>query len=209
MRPYRRRLSIESKASKAGRPREEAYERLILQAGYEELATNGLSHFSVAAVARRSGVARGTVYLRWPTREDLIVASAAVISLHIVSPPEGNLEGRLRFLAAELADAFARPDALRVLLRIDADRELQPALFRRIYSFLQGSTNKVMMACVRDAQASGEIRADVSPMVFTRAFVGAMFVEALSKVPTRRVDKDFMDSLVLLMAAAVNLPDSP
>lgn len=55
-----------------GRPRDPEIERAVLQAGLDLLAERGIKAVTHSAVARRAGVARATVYLRWPTHDDLV-----------------------------------------------------------------------------------------------------------------------------------------
>lgn len=61
----------------------------VLEAAIEELARVGYQGLSVEQVAARAGVARTTVYRRWPTKSDLV--KAAIESMPGASPevPEG------------------------------------------------------------------------------------------------------------------------
>src|SRR6185295_1942393 len=52
----------------------------ILEAAREVLAQDGKEGLSVAQVAQRAGVNRGTAYQHFQTREQLIVATAAWVS---------------------------------------------------------------------------------------------------------------------------------
>ena len=54
--------------------------REILQAALEVLAKDGPESLSVTEVARRAGVNRGTAYQHFPTREDLLHATASWVS---------------------------------------------------------------------------------------------------------------------------------
>jgi AcrR family transcriptional regulator len=54
--------------------RGEHVRRTVLAAAFEELAANGFDGATVAGVAKRSGVHETTVYRRWVTRENLLVA---------------------------------------------------------------------------------------------------------------------------------------
>jgi len=47
----------------------------VLDAAVELLTERGLQGTTMSAVIERSGVARATVYLRWPHRQDLIAAA--------------------------------------------------------------------------------------------------------------------------------------
>src|SRR5207302_2286127 len=49
-------------------------EALILQAAEEVLAEKGYHETSMDEIAARVGIAKGTVYLHFPSKEDLVVA---------------------------------------------------------------------------------------------------------------------------------------
>lgn len=187
-----------------GRPRDEEFDRRILSAAFEELSRSGIKHFSVAAVARRAGVSKGSIYLRWPTREQLIFDCALQVRSGITRPRRGNLRGDLEALADQWAEAFERPRALEVLLRIDADRDDYPELFERIFEHLQEEGNRVITAVVVEAQRRGEIAPSVSPVLVNRMFVGAMFVQALRRTPpARSITPEFRRELVGFLADAL------
>jgi AcrR family transcriptional regulator len=64
----------------------------ILQAAMEVLARDGPESLSVAEVARRAGVNRGTAYQHFPTREDLTHATASWVSERIYKEFYGDFE---------------------------------------------------------------------------------------------------------------------
>jgi AcrR family transcriptional regulator len=70
----------------------ESTRREILQAALEVLAKDGPESLSVAEVARRAGVNRGTAYQHFPTREDLAHATAEWVSERIYDEFYGDLE---------------------------------------------------------------------------------------------------------------------
>jgi AcrR family transcriptional regulator len=70
----------------------ESTRREILQAALEVLAKDGPESLSVAEVARRAGVNRGTAYQHFPTREDLAHATASWVSERIYDEFYGDLE---------------------------------------------------------------------------------------------------------------------
>ena len=55
------------------RQREER-ERLILEAAEELLAEKGYHEMSIDEIATRVGVSKGTVYLHFPSKEELVLA---------------------------------------------------------------------------------------------------------------------------------------
>ena len=62
--------------ARRGRPRRAATDAAIVQAAVELMTELGVQGTTLTAVADRAGVARATVYLRWPTRSALIGAAA-------------------------------------------------------------------------------------------------------------------------------------
>jgi AcrR family transcriptional regulator len=68
-------MTSESPARQVGRPRGTATDSRILKAVLDLVSEVGVSGVTVSEVARRAGVARATIYLRWPSRAELIGAA--------------------------------------------------------------------------------------------------------------------------------------
>ena len=129
----------------------------LLAAAEQEFAERGLSA-SVADIARRAGVAKGTVFRHFATKEDLI---ASIVCAHIAALTEA---------ARRLSDAADPGTALLEFLTIAADQRQQHNL-----TFLQSaSESDPRVSVVRDelhsalgtlvgrAHQSGAIRSDVT-----------------------------------------------
>tara|TARA_B100001989_G_scaffold203837_1_gene152320 strand:+ start:156 stop:755 length:600 start_codon:yes stop_codon:yes gene_type:complete len=129
----------------------------LLAAAEQEFAERGLSA-SVADIARRAGVAKGTVFRHFATKEDLI---ASIVCAHIAT---------LTKAARRLSDAADPGTALLEFLTIAADQRQQHDL-----TFLQSaSESDPRVSEVRDelhsalgtlvgrAHQSGAIRSDVT-----------------------------------------------
>lgn len=187
-----------------GRPRDEEVNARIISASVQELARGGISHFNVSAVARRAQVSKGSVYLRWPTREALILSAAEHVVSPIIAPTEGTFRDRLTTLADRWAEAFGQPQSVEALLRIDADRDAFPELFSQVFERLQGDRNRAFVATVTAAQESGEIPAHISTRMLNQVFVGALFVEALAHTPAGGISDAFKRDLVDFMISALH-----
>ena len=129
----------------------------LLAAAEQEFAERGLSA-SVADIARRAGVAKGTVFHHFANKEDLI---ASIVCAHIAT---------LTKAARRLSDAADPGTALLEFLTIAADQRQQHDL-----TFLQSaSESDPRVSVVRDelhsalgtlvgrAHQSGAIRSDVT-----------------------------------------------
>jgi AcrR family transcriptional regulator len=102
----------------AGRPRRAATDAAIARAAVELMAEVGVEGTTLTAVARRAGVARATVYLRWPTRSALIGAAARGAVGGTVMPVTGDLEHDLRFAAQFIRRLFEVPTFAAILPEI-------------------------------------------------------------------------------------------
>lgn len=148
----------------------------LLAAAEEESAERGLSA-SVADIARRAGVAKGTVFRHFPTKEDLI---ASIVSGHVAVLAEA---------AQRLADPPDAGAALLEFLTIAADQRQRHDL-----TFLQSASDgDPWVTEVRDAlhthlgvlvdraRTSGAIRADITEAdVFLMMCAPIHIVENLS-----------------------------
>jgi AcrR family transcriptional regulator len=130
---------------------------LLLAAAEEEFAEKGVDA-SIADIAHRAGVAKGTVFRHFATKEDLI---AAIIGEHLSA---------LEVVARARGDADDPGAALLEFLMIAADKQQQ-----RDLSFLQPVVgNDLMVVRLREqlfsaleqlvdrARRSGDVRPDIT-----------------------------------------------
>ncbi|UHS63497.1 TetR/AcrR family transcriptional regulator [Agrobacterium vaccinii] len=95
----------------------------ILEAAFEEFVDHGFTAARVEDIAERVGVTKGTVYVYFPTKEELF----AEMIRHIASPLEtfltdlgelsGNSEERLKNFILQLYDRLLTERRLRQMLR--------------------------------------------------------------------------------------------
>ena len=87
-----------TQATRAGRPRDPAADRAILDATLHLLAEQGYQAMSIEGVAAASGVSRPTVYRRYASKADLVAAALAGLP----SGPEVELPASARPALLEL-----------------------------------------------------------------------------------------------------------
>ena len=82
----------------------------ILAAAREVWAESASNDLSVSAVAERAGIVKGTIYIYFPTREDLVLALFECLFHEYVDDVERTLGARRgRWPADGVADALAKP----------------------------------------------------------------------------------------------------
>src|SRR5437763_13201273 len=90
-------------APAARQPRSLETERKLIAAVLDILDTDGLEACTAPALAKRAGVAVGTIYARYPDKDALIRAAL----LELVSLGDGAHEGGITALADDAADLEA------------------------------------------------------------------------------------------------------
>jgi AcrR family transcriptional regulator len=101
-----------------GRPRRAAIDAAIIRAAVELMTAGGVEATTLTAVAERAGVARATVYLRWPTRAALIGVAARAAVGRVALPLTRNVEENIRAGAAFMRRIFELPETVAMLPEI-------------------------------------------------------------------------------------------
>ncbi|MGW5722572.1 TetR/AcrR family transcriptional regulator [Amycolatopsis sp. NPDC003865] len=145
--------------SSARRPRSDAMRNRerVLAAAEDEFAEQGIEA-SVSDIARRAGVAKGTVFSHFATKEELIVA---VVANHLAE---------LREVARRLAEAPDPGAALLEFLTVAGDRRRQRDLTFLIsagagdatVTEIRNSLHADVTTLVERARAGGAVRHDVT-----------------------------------------------
>ena len=92
--------SHEAPPKRRGRPRREGADEELVAAALELLRERGYRDFTVDAVAERTGIAKTTIYRRWPTKGAL---AAAAIGPLVALPSSGDVLALLEAMRARLA----------------------------------------------------------------------------------------------------------
>src|SRR5882672_4805358 len=74
-----------------GRPRSATADEAILVATRELLAERGWADLTIAEVAARAGVAKTTLYRRWPGKADLVVDAMAALFSELEIADHGSM----------------------------------------------------------------------------------------------------------------------
>jgi AcrR family transcriptional regulator len=163
-----------------GRPRSRDADEAILRATAELLAEVGLAGTTIRAVAERSGVARATIYLRWPSRDALIGAALRHAIGREPVVVTGNFDADFRAGAEQARAIFARgtfqavlPSLVRELLR--GDRGEGTPLFDRLFPARERFAEEYR----RGAESAG-LRIDVDEQLAFDLLAGAHLVHLLA-----------------------------
>ncbi|MGP4103469.1 TetR/AcrR family transcriptional regulator [Nonomuraea sp. KM90] len=99
-----------------GRPRDPGNDAAILEAALDLLIERGAAGTSIEAVAQRAGVAKLTVYRRWRSKDDLLMAALEhARGADLDAPPAGQSVDELVSFIAEL---LSRPRFRALMARV-------------------------------------------------------------------------------------------
>jgi TetR/AcrR family fatty acid metabolism transcriptional regulator len=162
----------------------------ILRAAIDVFAERGFFNAQVADVARAAGVAAGTVYLYFKSKDDLLV------SIFDRSMRDAIAEGRS--MAGDVRDPGERLRRFAALHlgRLGRDRNLAVVFqveLRQSTKFMERFSSTLLrdyLALIRDAIADGQragmFRADINATVTAKMFFGALDEMATNWILSRR-----------------------
>ena len=163
------------------------------------LLRRGETALSPALVAEEAGVARSTVYRRWPTRADLLREAHALHTSSLQVPDTGDLERDVRTLASRLARFFSDPTevAMNVAMATHTD-----AKFNEWQVEAWQETTADLALPFRRAVERGELPTETDVDSLVALLISPMLVQTvLVKSPFRRRDALRLADQVLRLAA--------
>jgi AcrR family transcriptional regulator len=155
-----------------GRPRSTEADHAILDAAIIEYGKGGLEGLNVDAVAARAGVSKATIYRRYPSKVDLVIAAAQLMCEENAPDLDtgtvrGDLLATLRNLRRMLEDPVL--GAAKRMLVMDA---LQNDELRSMHAGLVATRRQHTLEMLHAAAARGELRDDID-LEFATDQIGA------------------------------------
>jgi AcrR family transcriptional regulator len=171
-----------------GRPRNPDVDEAVLRATMRRLVEDGYSGMSLAKIAADAGTTRPTMYLRWPTKQALVVAAIRFGFQHQVEP-----------IPQDWHELPAKDRLLRLLHRLQpigdhTNRQLSATLLaesNRIPELLELVEDEVILPRMQaiitlldTMKQRREIRADVDTEHAATMIYGVRFIEGLRRTPS-------------------------
>ena len=164
--------------SRRGRPRTPGAEDRLFSAALEEYGEHGWAGFTMDAVARRAGVGKSTIYLRWRDK-DTLLADAVVASRPNAEPADtGTLRGDLEMLTANLFH-FYLDAAGWATLRIVIDAAGSPEPLGRFAEAVTDLHREAMEVVSEQAVTRGDAPADDELDQLWSCVYGSLLIQVL------------------------------
>jgi AcrR family transcriptional regulator len=159
-------------------------DRRIAQAALDLFGEVGWAGFAMETVARRAGVGKASLYLRWDSKEALLTDAVAMRMSRVTDVDTGTLHGDLIELAVQMLDLYAGPSS-RAALRLSLEAEAIPGVAGH-YDGIRRSHVLAARAIVRRGISRGELSADTPVTLLLDTLAGGAMMHALSTPPDRK-----------------------
>ncbi|AFR49444.1 TetR/AcrR family transcriptional regulator [Gordonia sp. KTR9] len=167
----------------SGRRRDPDVDRRVLAAALETYGKRGWGGFSVEAVAKQAGAGKASIYLRWPTKEDLLVDA-----LHQLGSSKyvetGDVRSDLLSLATQLLQQYLSDEG-HAAMRLAVETEQIPAV-AEAWSKLRESQILAARRLVRNAIDRGQLPESTSVTLLLDLLCGATTMHVQATPPRMR-----------------------
>lgn len=155
--------------SRTGRPRSATADAAILAATRDALVELGWSKLTLGDVATRAGVAKTTLYRRWPGKNELVVDAMAALFDELEMPDRGSLTADIEGVVLQFAAILVRPETKSGLMAVVAESTHDDALRERIRASIVDRQKRLVLEGRARAQQRGELPPETDPEEAARA----------------------------------------
>jgi len=156
-----------------GRPRDSRVDALVLETALAMLAEVGPTGLSVEEVATRAGVGKSTIYRRWRTKDDLVVASLGALIMVPDDVPAGSARDGIVFLVTQWWRTYNESPNGMVFQRVMAHAKSNPRLFESFYDAVIEPRRELFRVVLRRGIEHGEIRPDADLELLVTLIIGS------------------------------------
>jgi AcrR family transcriptional regulator len=172
-----------TKPKRPGRPRNPAVRRAILAAAEALIRERGYAAFSIEGAAALAGVAKQSIYRRWPSRADLLLDLYLGEEAEAGTVPGGDFWDRIRDYVMFSLDRLFDPSRAALLrgLAIEAqsDPQVRAVILARITAPRLDSGRRLLA----EGMAQGQVRPDLDSDMALRFLFGAIWFDLLFAGP--------------------------
>jgi AcrR family transcriptional regulator len=186
-------------------------DRRIAQAALDLFAESGWAGFAMETVARRAGVGKASLYLRWSSKEAMLADAVTLRLARVADVDTGTLRGDLVELATQMLDVYAGETG-RAALRLGLEAAAIPGVAEH-YEDMRQARVLAARAIVRRGIDRGELAADTPVTVLLDTLAGGAMMHAMATPPELRGElaartADYAAQLVSFLMQAV-IPPGP
>jgi AcrR family transcriptional regulator len=181
----------EAPARGRGRPRSEKADQAILAATLRMVAEHGVAGTTIEGVAAEAGVGKTTIYRRWDSKTELILAAVSQMAPGGEPPDTGSVPGDLEALADMQRSRLAETGLWTVAPRVLAESMNDPELHRGFLNTVIEPNRLLIRTIFKRGIERGELRPDLD----VEALVDILHGTVIYKIMTSAGDPRSIDQV--------------
>lgn len=184
----------QSVAARAGRPRDEAVHRAILEAARELIGELGYGAFSIEAVAARANVAKQSIYRRWVSKGALLVELYMSGLEQAVAPAPNDFARDVTALLTQTVERLQDPAYANILRGLMIEAQTDPALRKLVLEKIVEPRRKALRAVISRGTKTGDLPSDIDVETLLDFVFGAIWFNLL--LSNDGVPDSFVDDVI-------------
>jgi AcrR family transcriptional regulator len=166
-----------------GRPRSTEADRAIIDAVLEEVIAEGIDGMSIEQVAARAGVAKATVYRRWPNKEALLLDAVTGVEVELPTLTGVSVRDDLVLLVDSMrrrvADAMQPGESIasRLYPCMIAEGTRHPEIAAKYKQRVVEQRREAVRTVLRRGIANSELRGDLDIETMLLLVIAPMLVQ--------------------------------
>jgi len=185
-----------------GRPRSAAFDAAILAATRELLAEQGWDRLSLGEVAARAGVAKTTLYRRWPGKAELVVDAMAEVFDTLRPVDAGSIRADAAAVITDLVALLTRPETQAAFLALAAESARDPALRTVVREKIIDRQRHLVLSGAARARARAGVAQIHDPGLVFDVITGTIVHRLL--IAGEPVDEDYLGRFLDFLLAALD-----
>jgi len=172
--------SADGEVRARGRPRDVRVDQSILDAALDLFLEDGFDTMSIESVAERAGVGKTTIYRRWQSKEELVVATIGTLYEGMDVPDTGDVRADLTTVVRHMHGLIQNTKAGRALPRMAGELARGSPLGHAYMRTVLAPRLEAVGAALQRAEVRGDLRSDLDVEIAVASIVGPMMFLALT-----------------------------
>ncbi len=182
------------------RPRSEAARQRVLDAAQAVLGETGVDGFTVERVAKRSGVAKSTIYRHFPNGNQLMLSALGCVVQTFPTPNTGSLSGDLEAFMGHVLPIMSDPAIAQAMLGVVAAAATDPEI-AEIHRAMMAERLGPIVTILDLAKGRGELPQDLDTGIARDFIEGPFFMRKMIRCEV--IDEATLRQLVALITAGL------
>ena len=163
----------------AGRPRDQRIDTSVLEATIRLLAGRGYAELRINDIAAESGVAKTTIYRRWPTMTHLVIAAIERAIGDRAIPITGDFNADLARAISAGNSILGGDDTMLTAIALDIHRHKDPELHSEYRQRIIEPFRAHVICLIADAIGHHVIPSTASPADLADAIIGGLIYKVV------------------------------